>query len=108
MKILHLTLKKQWFDMIAAGEKLEEYRDIKPYWERRLFEPDGMPKDYDIVRFRNGYSENAPTMDVQLEMIHRGFGSDKWGAENEKVYFVLTLGRTIGFVNYIPKLPTDK
>lgn len=32
MKTLHLTLKKKWFDMIASGEKTEEYREIKPYW----------------------------------------------------------------------------
>ena len=27
-KILHLTLKKKWFDMIASGEKKEEYREM--------------------------------------------------------------------------------
>lgn len=36
MKTLHLTLNKKWFDMIAAGVKKEEYREIKPYWERRF------------------------------------------------------------------------
>jgi hypothetical protein len=36
MKVLHLTLKKRWFDMIASGEKTEEYREIKPYWAARL------------------------------------------------------------------------
>jgi len=36
MKTLHLTLKKKWFDMIESGEKLEEYREIKPYWVQRL------------------------------------------------------------------------
>ena len=33
---IHLTLKKKWFDMIASGEKPEEYREIKPYWIVRL------------------------------------------------------------------------
>ena len=37
-KILTLTVSKQWFDMIAAGEKTEEYREIKPYWVARLFQ----------------------------------------------------------------------
>ena len=32
MSTLHLTLKKQWFDMILSGVKTEEYRDIKPYY----------------------------------------------------------------------------
>lgn len=36
MKILHLTLKKKWFDMILSGEKKEEYRDTKEFWLRRL------------------------------------------------------------------------
>ena len=35
-KILHLTLKKKWFDMILSGEKTDEYREIKPYWTKRL------------------------------------------------------------------------
>lgn len=34
--ILKLTLKKKWFDMIESGVKLEEYREIKPYWMARL------------------------------------------------------------------------
>jgi hypothetical protein len=33
---LKLTLKRQWFEMIESGEKLEEYREIKDYWARRL------------------------------------------------------------------------
>ena len=28
-KVLTLTVSKQWFDMILAGEKTEEYRAIK-------------------------------------------------------------------------------
>jgi hypothetical protein len=36
MKTLHLTLKKKWFNMIASGEKTEEYREIKKYWAERL------------------------------------------------------------------------
>ena len=32
MKVLHLVLKRKWYDMIASGEKIEEYREIKPYW----------------------------------------------------------------------------
>lgn len=36
-KVLTLTVSKQWFDMIVAGEKTEEYREIKGYWVKRLF-----------------------------------------------------------------------
>lgn len=34
--ILPLVLKRKWYDMISSGEKREEYRDDKPYWERRI------------------------------------------------------------------------
>ena len=37
-KILTLTVSKQWFDMIVAGEKTEEYREIKGYWIVRLYD----------------------------------------------------------------------
>ena len=35
-KVLTLNVSKQWFNMIVAGEKTEEYREIKPYWTSRL------------------------------------------------------------------------
>ena len=36
-KILDLPLKKKWYEMIESGVKKEEYREIKPYWLKRLF-----------------------------------------------------------------------
>lgn len=36
-KVLTLTVSKKWFNMIVAGEKTEEYREIKMYWLKRLF-----------------------------------------------------------------------
>lgn len=38
MKTLNLVLTGKWYDMIASGEKTEEYREIKPYWEKRLLD----------------------------------------------------------------------
>ncbi len=35
--VLVLNLHRKWFDMILSGEKIEEYREIKPYWLKRLF-----------------------------------------------------------------------
>lgn len=37
-KVLQLTISKQWFDMIVANEKKEEYREIKPFWIARLLQ----------------------------------------------------------------------
>lgn len=35
-KVLKLTLKKMWYDLILLGVKQEEYREIKEYWLKRL------------------------------------------------------------------------
>ncbi len=88
MRILHLTLKKKWFDMIASGEKTEEYREIKPYWIKRLV------KNYNFIKFRNGYSPDSPTMIVELKGIERDIGKPEWGAPDWLVY-KLSLGKII-------------
>ena len=45
--VLHLTLKKYWFDMIKSGVKKEEYREIKGYWIKRLFR---FPEIFDCLK----------------------------------------------------------
>ena len=64
--VLHLTIKKKWFDLIKSGEKKEEYRDRKPYWLSRLFNKDGSIKMYEFIEFRNGYSPKSPTLLVEF------------------------------------------
>ena len=59
-KILHLNLYRKYFDAIADGTKTIEYRDKTDYWKRRI---EG--KEYDIIKFRNGYAKDAPTMLVE-------------------------------------------
>jgi hypothetical protein len=89
MEVLHLTLKKKWFDMIASGEKKEEYREIKPYWIKRL-----RHGRYNAIKFRNGYAKDAPTVTVKLKCITRMVGYKKWGAPEHPV-FILHLGEII-------------
>lgn len=97
MNTLHLTLKKKWFDMILSGKKTEEYREIKPYWTKRL-----LGKSYDNVCFRNGYASNAPQFTIELKNITPSIGKSEWGAEEGKTYFVLSLGKIIN-TKYINK-----
>jgi len=100
VRVLRLTLKKKWFDMIISGEKKEEYREIKQYWIKRLTNqnPDGTVngksfyKDYNFVEFINGYGKDAPKMIVRLEVIEMGRGLEKWGAEEGYDYFKIKLG----------------
>lgn len=95
MRILHLTLKKKWFDMIASGEKKEEYREIKPYWISRLcawknaYDP---CRDFTAIQFKNGYSKDAPTLLFESAGIEIATGNPEWGAEPGKEYFVIRLG----------------
>lgn len=94
MSTLHLTLKKQWFDMILSGVKTEEYRDIKPYYNLRL-----LGKEYDSVIFRNGYARDAPSLTIELKSIRFGTGNPEWGAVPNRKYFVLYLGKIINTKN---------
>lgn len=50
MATLILPLKGAYFDQIAAGTKVEEYRLCTPYWRRRL---EG--RTFDSVTLTKGY-----------------------------------------------------
>lgn len=105
MKTLHLTLNKKWFDMISSGEKKEEYREIKPYWAKRLahLSDDSdendlesyEPRKIDIVSANNGYQKNCPNIKWKHEGVTIGEGKPEWGAEPGKKYFILKIGRLL-------------
>ena len=67
MKILNLNLYRKWFDEIAGGTKTIEYRDKTDYWKKRI---EG--REYDIIKFRNGYAKDAPTMLVEYNGLNLG------------------------------------
>ena len=51
-KILTLILIQQWFIMTFKGIKKEEYRDITPYWAKRLLcmeNGDNLSKCYSVL-----------------------------------------------------------
>lgn len=117
---LYLPLKKNWFDMIKAGIKKEEYREIKPYYIRKFIKFDTLREDL-LEHYKIGFDEGeivcmekelrllsdklgkvvftlgypkANDTDRRLEFnypkIQIGKGSPKWGAEPGKIYFVIT------------------
>ena len=99
-KVLTLTVSKQWFDMIVADEKTEEYREIKPYWVARLLQNNSnivdvrhiafdlagrtdllkkyidaqriVLKQYTHVLFINGYRKDSPRIEKEIESITIG------------------------------------
>lgn len=114
MKILHLTLKKHWFDMIRSGEKKEEYRDFGDYWLKRLsnfFEapdpilktdefPNGYEyKSYDAICFRHGYAKNAPQIVIECLGITEGFPNPEWSGNMKGTHIIIRLGNIISTSN---------
>jgi signal peptidase I len=91
---LRLTLKKKWFDMIASGEKTEEYRTPSEWIFSRL-----IGKGYDVVEFSNGYGKHVPRVVVKYFGWHQGPGRTEWGASWQNRYVVIRLGHVISLHN---------
>lgn len=101
MKTLTLSLKRKWFDLIKSGEKKEEYREIKPFWKKRLRNVvlktalstvyEGFQR-YDRLVFTLGYPKADDTerrLTFKNPSIRIGMGRPEWGAEPGKQYFVI-------------------
>lgn len=80
--------------MIESGEKREEYREIKPFWCKRLLKYKNtirdwcvFRQDYTHVRFRYGYTKR--TMLYKIDEITIGDGNPNWGAPTDKVVFII-------------------
>lgn len=103
MKTLHLNLKSCWYDLIEQGIKKEEYREMKPYWARRLCDNTYQHhetgewvfefKHFDAVKFTYGYTKR--TMTFKIEDITTDTGKPQWGAEDGEEYFVIKIGERI-------------
>lgn len=89
--MLTLPIKRKWFDMIASGEKKEEYRALTDYYDSRFtnvprFLDEGQWQFY--VRLRAGYNENSPSLVISC-WLDIGTGKPEWGAVPGEEYFRL-------------------
>lgn len=98
--ILHLPLKKKWFNMIASGIKTEEYREIKPYWIKRLLVwnwpishietfGNGIVKPITHIHFRDGYSKKVIVK--KFKTLRIGTPNAEWCEPvdvNKKVFII--------------------
>ncbi len=64
---LRLPVKREYFDQIKSGQKLEEYRAITPYWKKRI---EG--KTFDRVIITLGYPK-SDDLDRMLFRAWRGY-----------------------------------
>ena len=81
------TIKREWLREIAAGRKQVEYREIKPYWTRRL---SAIKAPFEL-RLINGMQSDAPEITVLVERIRK----NSHGGNYE-----LHLGKTINLRNW--------
>jgi hypothetical protein len=108
--VLHLTLKKKWFDMILSGIKKEEYRELNSYWGNRLTKLinfqyiEGMEdlfkdnrmffKQFDYIHFYNGGSPclKYPNFLIESKGIDIGTAVPEWSDNLKGKTFRLKLG----------------
>ena len=99
--MLTLPIKKKWFDMIVSGEKKEEYREIKPYYDSRFMNAFG----FLLVGGQMVYGVAAP---VEIRkpwpvsvVFRNGKGKPEWGAEPGKLYYVLKIEKVEEVRNHV-------
>ena len=99
-KVLTLSVAEPWFSKIVSGTKIEEYREIKPYWAQRLIEGhdkglwvsgEACFKPFTHVLIINGYGANRPRIEKEIKSItigkpKKGLCPDKW---LDKDFFVI-------------------
>jgi len=80
MRILHLHLKKKYFDQIASGEKTLEFRRATDYWRKRL-----IGRSYDEVWLYLGYPKRGDESKIikrrwslvaKETILHEEFGDE--------------------------------
>ena len=120
---LQLPLIRQWFEMTKAGIKTEDYREINEYWLKRMLtksdygfylgakhgggnEFECNTYDIDCAEFKPfkintmtlGYPKKTNTdriLRFEHKGIHVGTGKPEWGAEPDKLYFVIKHGKAL-------------
>jgi hypothetical protein len=87
--VFNLVLKAVWFNMIAADIKKEEYREITPYWAKRIGPLLKAPPAF--ISFGLGYATARPLMLIECKSVEINTGKEEWGAEPGKFYYVFKL-----------------
>lgn len=87
--MITLPIKRKWFDMIASGEKKEEYRAFTRRYKSMFFHAADEHGEFWCL-LRNGYSRNSPALKVRVS-LSIGHGRPEWGAIPGEQYFVLSI-----------------
>lgn len=96
--LLNITIHRRWFDMIASGEKREEYRSLDNKQVRVACKcvTNGWPIGGLAMVLRNGYRMDSPALAVRVYGIILRNGNDSihpaWGEPADRTHFVIMLG----------------
>lgn len=103
-KVLYLIIKQKYFDMIMAGTKKQEFREVRPTNISKLLElePDpenpgqmveiedengnAIPIKYDAIRFAVGYNKDRDTALVEVKDAYAEIFVDEDGKIIEYEY----------------------
>lgn len=104
MRRIFFNLDWQWYDLIRRGEKVVEYREIKPHWTVRLRNTLGgrlptpnkvavFPTNL-VAVFRNGYGRpsqhDSSTPDIVRRVNYVDIGPcpyEGWGGNYYRIHF---------------------
>src|SRR3954468_19778504 len=64
---LPTTIKREFLRAIVAGRQRVEYRDLKPYWTKKLEDVE-TPFEVHLI---NGMSTNAPRILVEIRRVRK-------------------------------------
>jgi hypothetical protein len=79
MKVLNLIIKQKYFNSIMCGQKVQEFREVKPTTIKKLLKLDdegyeildehgnSQPIEYDAIRFFVGYNKDRDSALVEVK-----------------------------------------
>ena len=79
MRVLNLIIKQKYFDAIMCGQKVQEFREVKPTTIKKLLQLDdegfevldenenSIPIEYDAIRFFVGYNKDRDSALVEVK-----------------------------------------
>lgn len=76
-KTLHLSLKKLPFEVMVTGEKQEEIRSDSQWIQSRMYK-NGKIRDYDVVKFVNGYGSDKPYFIAKYVEFYRQSKAERY------------------------------
>ena len=82
MRVLNLIIKQKYFDAIMCGQKVQEFREVKPTTIKKLLKLDdegyevldehgnSQPIEYDAIRFFVGYNKDRDSAMVEVKSAY--------------------------------------